>query len=348
LGNLADLDLPFSEEEVWETIKKLPSDKVPGPDGFTGLFYKACWPVIKGDIMAAMSAVWSRKFLNFSNLNSAYITLIAKMEGAEQVKDFRPISLVHSFAKLVTKVLANRLAAKLNDMVSPAQSAFIKGRFIQDNFMLVQQAARFLHQKKLSRILLKLDITKAFDSVSWSFLLEVMQQVGFGQIWRDIILSSASTQVLLNGIPGDVIHHRRGLRQGDPLSLMLFILAMDVLGYLITKAENEGVLRPLAPRTLQHRVSYADDVVLFLQLVVEDINLVLDILQLFGEASSLRNNGQKSSVYPIRCDEAEKAVVQQHLPCDLQDFPCRYLGLALSIKRLTKEQLQPIIDRIAD
>jgi hypothetical protein len=298
LGNLADLDLPFSEEEVWETIKKLPSDKVPGPDGFTGLFYKACWPVIKGDIMAAMSAVWSRKFLNFSNLNSAYITLIAKMEGAEQVKDFRPISLVHSFAKLVTKVLANRLAAKLNDMVSPAQSAFIKGRFIQDNFMLVQQAARFLHQKKLSRILLKLDITKAFDSVSWSFLLEVMQQVGFGQIWRDIILSSASTQVLLNGIPGDVIHHRRGLRQGDPLSLMLFILAMDVLGYLITKAENEGVLRPLAPRTLQHRVSYADDVVLFLQLVAEDINLVLDILQLFGgsfEPSQQRSEEQRLS-----------------------------------------------------
>jgi hypothetical protein len=68
--NLVDLDLPFSEEEVWETVKKLPSDKAPGPDGFTGLFYKACWPVIKGDIMVAMSAVWSRKFLNFSNLNT--------------------------------------------------------------------------------------------------------------------------------------------------------------------------------------------------------------------------------------------------------------------------------------
>jgi hypothetical protein len=74
---------------------------------------------------------------------------------------------------------------------------------------------RFLHQKKLSRILLKLDISKAFDSVSWPFLLEVMQQLDFGQIWRDIIcglLSSAMTQVFLNDIPGDVIHHRRGLR----------------------------------------------------------------------------------------------------------------------------------------
>jgi hypothetical protein len=87
--------------------------------------------------MLAISAVWSRKFCNFSNLNSVYITLIPKVEGVDQIKDFRPISLVHSFAKLVTKLLANRLATKLQEMVSPVQTAFIKGRFIQDNFMLV-------------------------------------------------------------------------------------------------------------------------------------------------------------------------------------------------------------------
>jgi hypothetical protein len=131
--DLADLDIPFSEKEVWETIKQLPSDKAPGLDVFTGAFYKTCWPLIKGDIMTAMSAVWSRKFMNFGNLNSAYITLIPKLVGAEQVKDFRPISLVHSFAKIVTKLLANRLAGRLHGMVSPIQRAFIKGRFIQDN-----------------------------------------------------------------------------------------------------------------------------------------------------------------------------------------------------------------------
>jgi hypothetical protein len=115
--DLADLDAPFSE--VWETIKKLPSDNAPGPDGFTGGFYKACWPIIKQDIMRAVSAVWSRRFRNFDKLNSAYITLIPKVVGAEQVKDFRPISLVHSFAKLITKLLANQLAGRLNEMVSP-------------------------------------------------------------------------------------------------------------------------------------------------------------------------------------------------------------------------------------
>jgi hypothetical protein len=128
--------------------------------------------VIKGDLMAALQAVWGKNFRNVWMLNSAYITLIPKKTEADQVKDFRPISLVHSFAKLVTKMLANRLASHLDQMVSPNQSAFIKKRFIQDNFMLVQQTARFLHSQKQPRILLKLDITKAFESVSWSFLLD--------------------------------------------------------------------------------------------------------------------------------------------------------------------------------
>ena len=179
--DLAVLDLPFSEEEVWKTILQLPSDKAPRPDGFTGRFYKSCWPVIKEDIMAAVSALWSRKFMNFESLNSAYITLLPKKVGADQPKDFRPISLVHSFAKLITKMLANRLADHLQQMVSPNQSAFIKGRFIQDNFMLVQQTARYLHQQKQPRILLKLDISKAFDSVSWPFLLEVLHTWASGK-----------------------------------------------------------------------------------------------------------------------------------------------------------------------
>lgn len=106
--------------------------------------------------MANVSAVWSRKFNNFGRLK----------EGVDQVKDFRPISLVHSVAKLITKLLANRLARRLHEMVSPNQSAFIKGRFIQDNFMLVQQTSRLLHQQKKASLLFKLDITKAFDLVS--------------------------------------------------------------------------------------------------------------------------------------------------------------------------------------
>ena len=302
--------------------------------------------------MAAMSVVWSRKFGNFHLLNSAYITLLPKKQDVISVKDYRPISLVHSFAKLVTKLMANRLAGHLDQMVSPNQSAFIKGRFILDNFMLVQHTTKFLHQQKQSWVLLKLDITKAFDSVSWPFLLEVLRNLGFGIIWCDIIsglLASSSTQILLNGSPGNKITHRRGLRQGDPLSPMLFILVMDILCLMVKKASEEELLQPLASRALQQRISlYADDVVIFLHPAADDIGVTLDILQVFGEASGLQTNVQKNSVLPIQCLDEDKTILQENLPCPISKFPCKYLGVPLSPLKLTRNQIQPFIDKIAD
>jgi hypothetical protein len=121
---------------------------------------------------------------------------------------------------------------------------------------------------------------------------------------------------------------------------MFFILVMDVLRYMITKATSEGLLLPLSSQGLQHRMSiYADDVALFLHPESGDITTTMDILNLFGEASGLKTNLQKSNVLPIRCADLEIATIQNLLPCPLLDFPCKYLA---------KEQVQPIIDRIAD
>jgi hypothetical protein len=153
----------------------------------------------------------------------------------------------------------------------------------------------------------------------------------------------------MNGVPGNPISHRQGLRQCDPLSPMMFILVMDVLGHMISKAADEGLLLPLSRRAFKHRISmYADDVVLFLHPTAEDIEITLDILNLFGDATGLKTNLQKSNVLPIRCEDNDIASVQALLPCALADFPCKYLGLPLSLKRLTKEQVQPYINRIAD
>ena len=129
----------------------------------------------------------------------------------------------------------------------------------------------------------------------------------------------------------------------------MFILVMDVLGHMFSKAADEGLLLPLSRRAFKHRVSmYADDVVLFLRPTADDIEVTMDILSLFGEATGLKTNLQKSNVLPIRCEDTDIANVQTLLPCALADFPCKYLGLPLSLKRLTKNQVQPYIDRIAD
>jgi len=129
---------------------------------------------------------------------------------------------------------------------------------------------------------------------------------------------------------------------------MMFILVMDVLGLMISKAASEGLLQPLSRRVLQHRISLnADDVVLFLRPEAGDINLVLRILNIFGDASGLKTNLQKSNVLPIRCGDMELTTIQSLLTCAVSDFPCKYLGLPLSLKKLTKAQIQPITDKIA-
>jgi hypothetical protein len=269
-----------------------------------------------------------------------------------EVKDYRPISLIHSFTKIITKVLASRLADKLPSLVSQCQSAFVKGRCIHDNFILVQQTTKALHRQKDPRVLLKLDISKAFDLVSWPFLLEVLKHLGFGPFWCNLLskmLKSSSTRVLVNGEPTDLICHRRGLRQGDPLSPMMFILAMDVMNSLISKANDQGLLQPILRQGHGQRVSiYVNDVVLFLKPHMEELFLVKEILKIYGTASGLVTNVRKRSITPIQWEEQDMIVVQDSMTCNVVEFSCKYLGLPLSTKKLSKNNFLSLIDKIVD
>lgn len=124
---------------------------------------------------------------------------------------------------------------------------------------------------------------------------------------------------------------------------------MDVLSRLVAKAEELHLIEPLARRPLPHRLSlYADDVVMFTSAKPEDINLIKALLGKFGNASGLRANMVKSSIVTIRCQEQDVELARPHMDCQIASFPCKYLSLPLSINKLTKTDLQPILDRIAD
>lgn len=147
-----------------------------------------------------------------------------------------------------------------------------------------------------------------------------------------IMLRSASSRIVVNGSAGNKIMHARGLRQGDPILPLLFVIAMDVLTTIISKGESEGVLSSLPGCALLQRLSiFADDVVLFIKPTVQDLDFVREAFHIFGNASGLHINYSKSSAILIRSDDSEKLRVASALPWKIDNFPCRYLGLQLAI-----------------
>uniref|UniRef100_A0A453RLD7 Reverse transcriptase domain-containing protein n=1 Tax=Aegilops tauschii subsp. strangulata TaxID=200361 RepID=A0A453RLD7_AEGTS len=217
--------------------------------------------------------------------------------------------------------------------------------------MLVQSTARQLHALRQPAIMLKLDISKAFDTVQWPFLFEVLRALGFGSRWLEWIaglLVTSSTRIMVNGVPGAPIFNCKGLRQGGPLSPMLFILVMEPLHHLFRLAVDMEVLTPLASQGLRQRVSlFADDAIVFLKPTDNDLQACSRILRLFGTTSGLQVNFNKTAAIPIRCSDDEKALTAATLGCELETFPCRYLGLPLCLRKPSAAQLHSLVERIA-
>ena len=133
-----ELITPFSEEEVKKAIRHLNSEGAPGPDGIPVFFYIECWTKVGPDVMATIEEFRTGR-CNMDRLNRAYIVLIPKVQGAEQIGNFRPISLSNSIYLIIAKVLANRLRAVLPSIISPFQSAFLPGRQMSESIVLAEE-----------------------------------------------------------------------------------------------------------------------------------------------------------------------------------------------------------------
>ncbi|GKA86143.1 RNA-directed DNA polymerase, eukaryota, reverse transcriptase zinc-binding domain protein [Tanacetum coccineum] len=163
-----------------------------------------------------------------------------RMFGAKFVSDFRPISLIGCQYKIIGKILTNRLSIVIESCVSPAQSAFIKGRNILDGPLILSEVLAWYRKHKKWLMVFKVDFVKAFDSLRWDFLDLILEKFGFGLKWRSWIkgcLQNGRSSILVNGSPTDEFELFRGLRQGDPMSPFLFILAMEGLHALMCKAK---------------------------------------------------------------------------------------------------------------
>jgi hypothetical protein len=224
----SSLENPFEEREVREAIIGMDRDKAPGPDGFSMTFFQDCWEVVKGDLMAVFEEFHARgKFVK--NINSTFISLIPKIHGAKEIKDFRPISLVGGVYKIIYKVLANKMRRVMDRIISKPQNAFMKGRQILDSILNANECLDSRLKFEDPGVLCKLDMEKAYNHVDWSFLLYLLRRCGpcgFGEkwcLWIKHCISSACFSVLINVVPSGFFGSSLGVRQGDPLSPFLLL-----------------------------------------------------------------------------------------------------------------------------
>jgi len=233
-----ELAREVTNEEIKDAIFSMKDSKAPGPDGFNALLKKRAWNIVGSLVCAAVKSFF-RSGRILREMNVTAISLIPKVPNPTMLKDFRPISCCNTIYKCIAKILANRLKVVIPHLVGKQQTAFVKGRRIGDNILLAQELLRNFHRDRGSpRCAIKVDLMKAYDTVKWEFLIAVLRTVGFPEIviqWITECISTVKFSININGELCGFFAGEKGLRQGDPMSPYLFVLAMEVFSGLMNK-----------------------------------------------------------------------------------------------------------------
>ncbi|XP_019435941.1 PREDICTED: uncharacterized protein LOC109342405 [Lupinus angustifolius] len=218
VNNLFLTKLP-SSEEIKQAVISMSGDSSPGPDGFEGCFYQQCWDIVHLDVCNSVKQFFSQGWL-LSNINANYVVLIPKTKGADKIKDFRPIAMANFQFKIITKVLADRLASISPKIISTQQRGFMYDRKIQDCIWLASEAINLLDYKTFGgNIAIKLDIKKVFDTLYWNFLIDTLMAFGFNNQfcnWIKVIIRSVRLSINVNGSNVGFFKCSRCVRQGKP------------------------------------------------------------------------------------------------------------------------------------
>ncbi|KAA3479865.1 reverse transcriptase [Gossypium australe] len=258
-------------EEIWEALTSMGATKAPREDGFPAIFFQKFWHVI-GDEVSTYCLQQLNGDMEVSQINTTHIVLIPKKTIPTNLSHFRPISLCNVIYKIMAKAIANQFRGVLEKCIDKAQSAFVPGRLISNNVLVAYEILHTLKRKKLGEkglMAVKLDMSKAYDRVEWTFLQEIMRKMGFEPSWIESIMKCISTisySVVLNRQVGSIFYPTRELRQGDPLSPFLFLICGEGLSSLMRLTQREenfkGVKASRRGPQISHLL-FEDDCILF-------------------------------------------------------------------------------------
>ncbi|GKE24724.1 putative RNA-directed DNA polymerase, eukaryota, reverse transcriptase zinc-binding domain protein [Tanacetum coccineum] len=283
--------------------------------------------------------------------NSSFITLVPKIDDPLSLNDFRPISLIGCQYKIISKILANRLAMVISAVVSEVQTAFIKEHQIVDGPFIMDEIISWARLYKKKIFILKVDFERAFDTLNWSFLDSIMAQMGFSsklRNWISACLHSAFTSILVNGSPTPEFKLEKGLRQGDPLSPFLFILVVEDLNVVLEEAKNRHIFKGVEvgrDKVNVLHLQFADDAIVLGDWSYSNIKNLSSILTCFHIASGLMVNFNKSQLFGIGVNNKYLNSLAPSIGCQPSHFPCTYLGLPIGAKMSRSANWTPIIDR---
>ncbi|XP_062093504.1 uncharacterized protein LOC133799506 [Humulus lupulus] len=325
--------------------------KSPGLDGFGAGFYKSLWSIIGKEVASAVIEFFDLGHIP-KRLNSTILALIPKVTQPSNASEYRPITCCNTLYKCISKMLCNRLIPILPKVVNQNQGAFVKNRSIAHNILILQDLLKGYNRKRVSpRCLMKIDLSKAYDSIDWNFLESLLNAYKFpGRFikWVMVCLRGSSYSILMNDqLYGD-FKGGKGLRQGDPISPLLFVLVMGYLTRALHGAAKDKHFRfhPLCKTLNITNLCFADDLLLMCKAHLSSIQIMQQAFKAFSSASVLSINHAKSSIYFGGITSAEK----EKLLCisNLREghFPLKYLGVPLRPTKWKAMDCDIIISKI--
>lgn len=284
----------IAEEELQKAVRSMENNKSPGIDGLTTNFYKHFWPILSEKLTRVYNHAFRTGTLAVSQRRGV-ISLLFKKGDRTQLKNWRPVTLLNTDYKILTKALANRLQQVLPLLIHTDQTASIKGRTINDNTRLLHDVVAYANEKVVPLALISVDQLKAFDRVSHEFLFKCLEHFGFGPNfvqWIKLIYNSVSSSVKTNGWLTAFITLERGLRQGCALSMPLYVLTAETMAINIRQNPRIHGIRPPDSQEELKLSQYADDTTLLLS-DDQSIDEVFNTFNLYERASGAKINKGK-------------------------------------------------------
>ena len=275
-----------------------------------------------------------------------------KINEAERIQQYRPICLLNVSFKIFTKVATVRLNSVADHVVKPTQTAFMQGRNILDGVVILHETVHEMHRNKLAGVIVKIDFEKAYDKVNWSFLQQTLRMKGFSEEWCALVrnfVSGGSVAVKVNDDVGHYFQTKKGLRQGDPLSPILFNIVADMLAIMIDRAKEEGQIEGVVPHLVDGGLSilqYADDTILFMEHDLDKAANLKLILSAFEQLSGLKINFHKSELFCFGNAQDTAAQYTELFGCEEGQFPIRYLGIPIHYRKLTNAEWKHVEERL--